>query len=131
MIMQNITCATDLKQAIQSMEVEQAESEKLLKVQFRMTYESLKPVNLIRNTIKDIASEPELINNLIGTTLGLAGGYISKKIVVGSSHNIFRKLFGSLLEFGVVDMVARNPEALKSATQFIFNMFRKKDTNSE
>ena len=124
--MQNITNAADLKQAIQSMEIEQVESEHQLKIQFHLIYESLKPVNLIRNTIKDIGSEPALIDNLISTTIGLAGGYISKKIAVGTSHNIFRKLFGSLLEFGVADVVARNPEALKSVGHFIFKMFSSK-----
>jgi len=126
--MQKITNATELKLAIQSMEVEQAESVQLLKAQFRLTYESLKPVNLIRTTLKDISSEPALIGSLIGTTIGMAGGYISKKIVVGASHNIFRKIFGSLLQFGVADVVARNPDALKSAGSFMFKLFSgKKD----
>jgi hypothetical protein len=69
--------------------------------------------------------------NFISTTLGLAGGYLSKKIVVGASHNIFRKLFGSLLEFGITNVVAQHPDSIKSAGQFIFNMFRKKEMNSE
>jgi len=124
--MGNITCASDLHQAIALLETEQQQNELILKAQFKLTYESFKPVNLLRNSIKDIASEPELINNLIGATVGMASGYLSKKIVVGTSHNIFRKLFGSLVEFGVADLVARNPEALKTAGQFIINLFSKK-----
>jgi hypothetical protein len=129
--MQNITNAADLKMAIQSLKVEQEISEELLKAQFRLTYENLKPINIIRNAIKDLTSEPALMDNIVGTTIGLASGYITKKIVVGNSGNIIRKILGSLLEFGVTNVVAKHPEAIKSISQFIFNLFRKKETNSE
>lgn len=129
--MQNITNAAQLKMAIESLKVEQEMSEELLKAQFRLTYENLKPVNIIKNTLKNLTSEPALMDNLVGTSIGLASGYLSKKIVVGNSGNIFRKIFGSLLEYGVTNLVASNPETIKSISQFVFNMFRKKETKSE
>jgi len=130
--MQNITCAADIKKAIQLLEIEQAMNEQLLKTQFRATYENLRPVNIIRNTIKDFTSEPSLMSNLVGTTVGLATGYLSKKIVVGSSNNIFIKLFGSVVEYGVTSMIARHPETVKAAGHFIANLFApKKEMNPE
>jgi hypothetical protein len=129
--MQNITSAADLKSAIQSLEVEKAMSEQQLKNQFNEIKESFKPINLIRNAINDLTSEPTIVDKLISTTMGLAGGYLSKKIVVGSSHNLFRKIFGSVLEYGVTSLVARNPETIKTISHFVINMFRKKEVNSE
>ncbi|MFA6923483.1 MAG: hypothetical protein WC223_04435 [Bacteroidales bacterium] len=130
--MQEITTISGLKNAIQLLEVEQAANEHLLKEQFHHTYESLKPVNILKSTLHDIASSPYLINNILGTTTGLATGYLTKKIAVGSSKNIFRKLIGSVLQFGVTNVVAQHPDTIKSIAQFIFqNIFNKKETNSK
>ena len=121
--MQNITNRTSLKNAIQLLEVEQAISGKLLKEQFFITYESLKPFNLLKRTLSDVASSPYLMENILGTAAGLASGYLSKKIVVGASHNILRKIFGSLLQFGVANVVSHNPNAVKSFGEFIIKSF--------
>lgn len=130
--MQNITPTDELKNAIQLLEVEQAAKWQLLKEQFHLTYESLKPVNLLRSTVNDIASSPYLINNIVGNAVGLATGYLSKKIVIGASGNIFRKLFGFVLQFGVANFIAQRPDAIKSIGQFILqHVFRKKEMNSE
>jgi len=125
--MQNITTTLELKNAIQFLEVEQAFKGQELKDQFYITYQSLKPANLILGTLKDIATSPNLIDNLLGTVIGLGTGYLSKKIVVGASGNIFRKLLGSILQVGVTNAVAQHPEGIKSFGQFIFQqIFRKK-----
>ncbi|MCF8371564.1 MAG: hypothetical protein K9H64_08070 [Bacteroidales bacterium] len=128
--MQNITTATELKNAIQTLESDYAIQEKLLKAQFHLTYESIKPINLIKSTIKDITSSPYLIDNMIGTAIGLSTGYVTKLIVVGSKGNVFKKLLGSVLQFGVTNLVAQNADTIKSYGQLIFqNIFNKKDMN--
>lgn len=130
--MQNITSIAGLKNAIQLLEAEQAYNGQLLKEQLYFTRESFKPVNLLRGALKDITSSPSFSDNIIGTTIGLAGGYLSKKIFIGTSDNIFRKLFGSILQLGVTKVVAQNPEAIKSFGQYIFqHIFHKNNMNSE
>jgi hypothetical protein len=129
---QNITSTAELKNAIQLLEVEQGIKGQLLKEQFYITYESLKPVNLLKSTLNDIASSPYLKDNILNTFLGLATGYITKKIFIGASGNKFRKLIGSILQFGVVNFVSQHPEAIKSFGQLIFQHFlHKKETNSK
>jgi hypothetical protein len=128
--MQDITSVATLKYAIQLLDAEQAAKGQLLKEQFHSTYESLKPVNLLKGTMKDIVSSPYLIENILGTALGLASGYLSKKIVVGTSVNMFRKLIGSVLQFGVTNLVTQHPDAIKSFGQSIFQLiFHKKEKN--
>ena len=130
--MQNINSITGLKNAIQSLEAEQLFKEQLLKEQFYIVCENLKPVNLIKSTLKDVASSPYLIENILSTGLGLATGYITKKIVVRKSENTFRKLIGSVLQFGVTNLVAQHPDAIKSIGQFIIqHITRKKEMNSK
>ena len=129
--MQNTTYTTKLKNAIQLLEVEQADKEQFLKEQFQQTYESLKPINLVKSTLKDITSSTFLKGSVLGTGMGLATGFLSKKIVVAGSGNIFRKLLGSIVQFGVTSIVAKNPEAIISLGRFLIkNIPHKKDINS-
>jgi len=125
--MENITSTAGLKNAIQLLEVEQALNGQLLKEQFYFIYESFKPVNLLKSTLKDITSSPFLIDNILGTAMGLATGSLSKKIFIGASGNMFRKLIGSILQVGITNVVARHPDTIKSFGQFIFqHILRKK-----
>lgn len=124
--MQNRSSTAVLKDTIQLLETEQKIEGRLLKEQFYLTYESLKPVNLLRSSIRDVASSPYLIDNIIGTAVGLATGYLSKKIVIGTSGNIIRKFFGLLMQLGVTNTIAQHPESIKSIGQFIYEHFLRK-----
>ena len=130
--MQNINSTAELKNAIELLEVEHALKGRLLKEQFYITYESLKPINVLKRTLKELTSSAYLIDNIPGTIMGLASGYLSKKLFTGGSANIFRKLLGSLLQFGVTNVVAKNSESIKSTGLTIFQHFlQKKIMNSK
>ena len=130
--MQNITTSAELKNAIQILEIEQEFKLQLLKEQFYITYESLKPINILRSTFKSITLSPNLNENILDTIIGLATGYLSKKIFIGASGNIIRKLFGSVVQFGVSNIVAQHPDSIKSLGQFIFQyIFHKTEMNSK
>ena len=129
--MQNITSIAGLKNSIQLLEAEQSIKEQLLKEQLFLAYESLKPVNLIRHTLKEISSSPYLIENISGSAMGLLSGFLSRKIFVGSSGNLFKKLIGSVLQFGITNIVAQNSDVIKSVGQTVLHhFFRKKELNS-
>jgi len=86
--MQNITSVSGLKNAIQVLEVEQGIKGRLLKEQISITYESLKPANLLRNTMKDLFSSQYLMENISGTAMGAASGFLIKKIFIVQSIRI-------------------------------------------
>jgi hypothetical protein len=130
--MQNITSVTELKEAIQLLELEHGIKGRLLKDHLFLTYESLKPLNLLRNTLKSFSSPADLSGNLPGTAIGLFSGFLSNKIFVGASGNIARKLIGSVLQFGVTNLIARNSDVIKFFGQILYqHLFRKKALNSE
>src|SRR4030042_4291984 len=124
--MQDITSAAELKNAIQLLEVEQTEKGQQLKKQFFLTFESLKPINLLRNTLNDVATSPFLIDNILGTLMALTRGFLSKKIFLGVSGSIFRKIFGYILQFGVTNFVAQHHDTIKSIGQTAFKYFLSK-----
>lgn len=129
--MENITSTAGLKKAIELLEAEQDVKLQRLKEQFYPAYESLKPVSLLKSTLKDIRSSPYLIDNIIGTALGLATGYLSKKMVVGASVNRVRKLIGSILQYGITNVVAQHADSIKSYGQYFFqHIFSKKESIS-
>ena len=121
--MENITSLAGLKDAIQLLEVDQGIKGQLLKEQLYIAYENLKPVNLIKHTLKEISSSPYLIDNISGTAMGLLSGFLSKKIFIGSSGNLIRKFIGSVLQFGVTNIVAKNSDVIKSVGQALLQLF--------
>jgi hypothetical protein len=124
--MQNITSTAGLKDAIQLLEIEQADKGRLLKEQFYRTYESFRPVNLLKGTLKDITSSPYLIDNILSTGIGLASGFLSKKVFIGASGNKLRKLIGYVLQFGVTNFVAQHHDTIKSFSHAVFQFFIRK-----
>ena len=124
--METITSTIRLKNAIQLLEAEQAAKWQLLKEQLNITYTSFKPGNFLTNAFNNMVSSPHLIENILGTTVGLATGYLSKKIVVGASANIFRKLLGSVMQLGVTSAVTRHPDILKSFGRLVLARFLRK-----
>ena len=128
--MKNRSSTAELQNAIQLLEAEQAVKLKLMKDHFHLAYESLRPVNLIEGTLKDIASSPYLMDNIWGTAMGLATGYLSKKVVVGMSGSKLRRFFGAIMQLGITNLVAQNPTAIKNVSKYIYqHIFHKKEIN--
>jgi len=108
-----------LKESIRLLEIRQAEEGLALKVQFKETFESLKPVNLIKSTINDLTSSVEIKNSLFESLVSVLTGYITKKMMVSSKSNPLMKILGVLLQFGVTSLVAKNAESIRN---YIMNL---------
>jgi hypothetical protein len=103
-----------------------------LKEQFYLFYENFKPVNLLTGTLKDIVKSPYLIDNILGTAMGLATGYLSKKIFIGASGNKIKKIIGSILQFGITNVITQNSDSINTFGRSLFQHFlRKKEMNTE
>jgi hypothetical protein len=118
--MQQINSTTNLRDAILKLESAQAQEGKILKEQFQLAYESVKPINLIKNTFKEVTASQSLKENLLNTAVGITAGYLSKKLVEGTSDSPFKKLLGTALMFGITNAVAKNPDAVKAAAKGLF-----------
>jgi len=130
--MEKISSVAELKYAIQQLEAEQSVKERVLKEQVYITYESFRPVNVIRRIFKDIFSSKGLGEDLTDTTFGMATGYLIKKLFIGSSGNIFKKLLGSVLQYGLSNFVSKNSEVIKSVGHMIIsNLFPRKHNSKE
>ncbi len=133
--MQKIITETDLRVAILQLESKQTEERILMKEQFLLTVETLKPINLIKSTLMEAAGSGDLQDNMLNSTIGMSAGYISKILFQGASGGPVKKILGTALMFGIKNLVAHNPELVKSIGSGFFNLLRKtlrgKDKNTD
>jgi len=124
--MQSITTRTQLQLQIAELELVAKAQEAALKETLKETMETLKPVNLFKSVWKQVSSSPEIKENIVDTGIGLAAGFVSKKILVGNTHNPIKRLLGSLAQYGITNIVANHPDLLKSAGSSLIQLLRKK-----
>jgi len=131
--MQNILTEFDLNQAILELENRQAIERDLMKTQFLVAVESIKPVNLIKSVLLEATESEDIQNNILNSTLGISAGYLSKFLFQGMSNSPLKKILGTALMFGIKNLVAKNPELVKSIGRLFFNSIKKLlgDTNQE
>lgn len=120
-----------LRESIRVLEIRQAEEGEILKQQFKVTYESLKPVNLIRSSLKDITSSAELKGDLFEAVIALVSGYFTKKMMVGSKSNVFTRTLGLVMQFGVTNFVARNADNIREFFSGLIDKFFKSPEEKE
>ncbi|MDZ4823680.1 MAG: hypothetical protein SH856_09485 [Flavobacteriales bacterium] len=124
--MQSINSDTDLRAAILRLEARQQKEGKMLKEQFDLAYESIKPINLIKNTFKEVVASGDLKDQILNSSVGLTAGLISKKIFERGTGNPIKKLIGTAIMFGVKRVVAQHPEVIKSLGTGLMNIIRNK-----
>ena len=122
-MMEKIKTIEELNEAIQILEIKHKLAEKLLKEQLKSTVENLKPVNLIKTTLRNLTTSPSLKDNLLDTTISLLAGFLSKKIIVGNTHNPIKQILGTVLQMGVTNVVSRNTSDIKSSVLNIIKNF--------
>jgi len=102
-----INSVTELDMAIKRLERKKLLLEENLKDDFHTLLQSLKPTNILKNTIHEVQESPELKHNLFKVALGLGAGYFSRKLVVGKSAGIVKRALGAALQYGITSFVAK------------------------
>jgi hypothetical protein len=102
-----ITNVMQLKSAIAGLQSEEREKRSELIDQFHETIDNFKPINLIKDTFTKVIDTPGVVKSIVGTSVGVAAGTISKKLLVGKPTNIFKRLLGTFIQLAVSTAVAR------------------------
>jgi hypothetical protein len=102
-----IANTTDLSLAIQRLERRKLILEDELKDDFHNILQELKPANLLKNTLHEIQESTPLKHNLLKVALGLGAGYFSRKLVIGKSAGIVKKVLGTALQYGITNFIAK------------------------
>jgi hypothetical protein len=127
--MSHIKTLIELRKEIAELEITQVSARQDLVVQLRLTYESLRPANLIKHTFKELTTAPDVKLDFLNSIMAMAAGFLSKKLLVGKSHNPLKQVVGTMVQLGVTNLVTRNGNVIKSAAFRILTSFfvKKKD----
>ncbi len=85
-----------------------------LKNQFNVAYESVKPINLIKNLVHKVTASPEIKRDLLTNVIGLSTGFLTKKLLLGTLHNPVTKVLGTVFEFAVANFVSKHTNGFKT-----------------
>lgn len=112
--MHSITSVGALHQAIVVLEIQRREQEQGLVNHFTLILDGLKPVNLIKNIVRDIAGAPNIHHHILNTAIGMATGYLSRKFFINSQSGPLKKIFGAALQLGVTGLIRKKGDAIKA-----------------
>lgn len=117
----------ELRAEIALLEKKQEDERFALNEQFKTSIQNLRPVNLIKNSLKDLFTSPDLKDNLVNSTLGIGAGILTKKIIGGANHHPIKNIVGTLLQLGVTNLVANHGEGIKLVAVKLFSrLFKNK-----
>jgi len=94
-----------------------------LKQQFNTTYESLKPINLIKDVFHQMSSSSDLKNDLAEAGIGITSGYFIKKLIIGSSQNPLKLILGNLIQFVGANVIAKHADPIKNTLKSLYKSF--------
>ena len=103
-----INNSIDLETAIVSLTLKNKAQTIALKNQFAEVVEILKPAKLLKAAVNNIAENPDVVKVAVGTIVAVEAGVLSRKLIVGKSSNMFRRVIGKVVEFTVARSVLGN-----------------------
>ena len=106
----------ELDLAITKLERKRLILEEELREDFHSIVEGLRPTNILKHTVQEIQESTSLRNNLLKVALGLGAGYFSRKLLVGKSAGVVKKLLGTALQYGITNFVARKHASQEPGT---------------
>ncbi len=86
-----------------------------LKEQLRETGQSLKPANLIKSALHDVAASSQLKSLLIKTAIGLAVGYVVKRLITKTQKTNKKQILGNAMQYGISYLASNQNTLLRTA----------------
>ncbi len=119
--MAKVTPTDSLNTRISLLEQKRKADFNALKEQLRTTGESMKPANLIKGALRDISGSHQFRSVIIKAALGIALGFVAKKLVTSKSENKTHRVVGNALQYGISFLAAERNNIIKSAGMYAAN----------
>ena len=133
--MDKIITEAALHEAIRLLEMKQAKEGKRLGEEFHATYESLKPVNIVKSIFRETVSSPGIRKIVINKTVDVALVYLTNMILRKTTNSILKRTAGTVMVWGIKNIVSRNSEIVKKAgiglLKIVGNIITKRNRNRE
>jgi hypothetical protein len=123
-----ITNSEELELAIKELEQRSVVQQSILSSQLHATYESLKPMNLIKSAFHKITAPGDTRSTILKAAGGLGAGLLAKKFLIGKSSSMIGSFMSNALKVTAANKVIGNADKIKAYGIAIFNnLFRKKN----
>ena len=91
-----------------------------LKEVIREASTKLNPLEIIKNAIATENNTDGLGTNIVHDLIGMSTGFVSNKLMFGSTTNPFKKIIGSILQFAVAKFVSNHSEKIQAMGEVLF-----------
>ncbi|MCF8256399.1 MAG: hypothetical protein K9J06_02535 [Flavobacteriales bacterium] len=118
----NIRSIEQLREAVVALEARQETEGAVLREHFMLTYESIRPVNLIKSAFNEVTGSEELKEHLVSSSVGLVAGHLTRKAYNAVNGNEGGSIAGTAIQFGVTNLVAQHPDMVMAAGRGLFRM---------
>jgi hypothetical protein len=108
--MNKINHTETLHEAISLLKMQQVGQLDQLKEQYRDTYAHYKPSNVLKRSFNQLTSTAVFKGNIVSNIVGIGTGYLTKKVLLGSTPNIFRRFLGTLVQLAITNVVTKKAE---------------------
>jgi len=126
--MKKATPTDIINESILLLEIKREEELRALKKQFHITYESLRPINIIKNTFREITESPDLKGGIGNAAIGIGFGFLAKNILFRSSRNPIKRLISIAAQALITNVAAKHSDRIKESGKAIFQAVMEKIT---
>jgi hypothetical protein len=106
-VVTSVSSMDDLETRILELEKVQAIQIASLKSSAFSIVEGFSPANMVRTALKEVVQSPDLKKSAINTAIGIGAGFLGRKLFVGRSNNLFKKISGSAVQFMITNFVRK------------------------
>ena len=122
-----ITNRHELEAAIVELEKKQVIQKSVMISQWHETKESFLPKNIIKDAVHRLIDPDTALGAIIKAAGGLGMGFLTKRLLLGTTHSLPAKILGTALNLTTTGTVYSNAEKLKAYGLAIYhNLFNKK-----
>lgn len=121
-----INNAQELELAIVEMEKRKVVQQSILASQFHETYESLKPLNLLKSAFHKVTEPGDARSSILKAAGGIGVGLLTKKLLIGKTTSVVGSLISNVLRLTASNTVMNNTDKLKAYGIAIYNNFFRK-----
>jgi len=103
----------DLEVRIKELEALEARQMTALKMQAHDTFQSMRPVNLLKSAFSDVVGSKSVKQNALTASLTIGAGILIKKIITHRSKGLLGKVAGYGLQFLTTKLISKKLPAFK------------------
>ncbi len=96
-----------LMEKIMALKHQQDREQIVLKEQLRITYESVKPLNFLKETLHNMTTSPEVKNDLLNGAVNMTSYLLSNNPVLSSFKKPIKKAVSRIFQFVFKNFISR------------------------